>query len=78
LYADVQAVLRTTQMHVDKLQLQIDTVTRERVSSLLLSSLSVSLIHTLSWTTLSSVIDDCQLDKRMLNIDGHFTAVIII
>ena len=32
MYSDLQAVLRTTQMHVDKLQLELDTVTRERVN----------------------------------------------
>ena len=33
LYSDLQVVVRTTQMQVDKLQLELDTVTRERVSS---------------------------------------------
>jgi len=40
LYADLQAVVRTTQMHVDKLQLELDTVTRERVSTFTVSTLS--------------------------------------
>jgi hypothetical protein len=33
LYAELQSALRTTQMQVEKLQLELDTTLRERVSA---------------------------------------------